>query len=112
MRLTPDGGKSQVCSRASLTSCSNRLRDGHTKISNKHMRSRSVELRDPGVHPALSSSDSSSSDDETGDEGLPQPAITTSNDIQDDEDAYKWRRRFVRALALICAMSLSIGSHL
>lgn len=79
------------------------------------MRSRSVEMHNPGssvVPPSDSSSSSESSDDEGVAEEMPQAAIDESSALQEEQDPYRWRKFFVRSLALLCAMALSIGSHL
>jgi hypothetical protein len=79
------------------------------------MRGRSVELHNPGItlSPANDeSSGSDGSDGETASEGLESEALISPNTLQSEPDNHKWRKFFIRSLALICAMALSIGSHL
>jgi hypothetical protein len=58
------------------------------------------------------STSSDSSDDEPDTEGLESEALIPPNIEQNDREDHKWRKFFIRSLALICAMTLSIGSHL
>jgi len=79
------------------------------------MQNRSLELHNPGstIPPANDDSSSSdSSDDENGAGPLESEALITPNIVQNEQEDHKWRKFFIRGLALTCAMSLSIGSHL
>lgn len=64
----------------------------------------------PPLTDAPSISESSDDEHEHGD--LPQTAIAETSQVDEDNDPLIWRKWLVRAIALICAMSLSIGSHL
>jgi hypothetical protein len=79
------------------------------------MRGRSVELHHPGTTIVPTNDESSSSDsseDDTANGGLESEALIPPNTVQNELEVHKWRKFFIRSLALICAMALSIGSHL
>jgi hypothetical protein len=79
------------------------------------MRSRSLELRDPGARiPSTDnlSSDSESSNGTVSDEELPLTVAVEAEQPVQESERNRWRKFFIRSLALLCAMSLSIGSHL
>lgn len=78
------------------------------------MRSRSLELRDPGTRiPSTEdlSSDSESSNGTVPDEELPLTVAVEAEQPVQESDRSRWRKFFIRSLALLCAMTLSIGSH-
>ena len=81
----------------------------------QNMRGRSVELHNPGITIPPADDESSSSDSsegETASAGLESEALIPPNTVQNEPEDHKWRKFFIRSLALICAMALSIGSHL
>ena len=79
------------------------------------MRRRSVELRDPSMstmpYEADISSASSSDDELLHDESL-QVAVVAAEMVENEPEGRQWHRFMMRSLALLCAMSLSIGAHL
>ncbi|KAG8810684.1 hypothetical protein FRC17_002834 [Serendipita sp. 399] len=78
------------------------------------MRSHSLELRDPiiGISPHNDpSSDSDTTEEEEPGEQVVQVATAVAESASSQEEAHRWRKFFIRSLALVCAMSLSIGSH-
>lgn len=74
-----------------------------------------MKLHNPGITIPPNEDESSSSDGSEGEipsEGLESDALIPLNTVQNEPEDYKWRKFFIRSLALLCAMALSIGSHL
>ena len=79
------------------------------------MRNHSLELNNPGSNMSPINDDLSSSDSSEDEpiEGLESEAlINADNIVQNEPEDLQWRRFFMRSLALLCAMALSIGAHL
>ncbi|KIM25377.1 hypothetical protein M408DRAFT_74261, partial [Serendipita vermifera MAFF 305830] len=79
------------------------------------MRGRSLELNTSGNINTVSNTNDSSSSDTDDDEPVEQleaeALINPANIAENEPEEHKWHRFIMRTLALLCAMSLSIGSH-